>query len=366
MTGGEKIFVNLAGHAYDIHIGDAVIARMGEVLPPVLRGRTAFIVTDTQVAPHILPRVAAAWTGARHEMAIPAGEASKTPDVLFSILSWMLENGLDRHAVVIAAGGGVVGDIAGLAAALAMRGVPYIQIPTTLLAQVDSAVGGKTAINMAQGKNMVGAFHQPSLVLADTQMLRSLPARAMRAGYAEIVKYAAISDAPFFSWLEQNGSAVLARDEQALVHAIAASCRHKAAIVTRDEREEGERMMLNFGHTFGHALEKLAGYNGTLLHGEAVAIGMAMAMRFSQKRGLCDDADRLVAHLRNAGLPVSWRGIAPAITAKAIIRAMKSDKKNAQGHITLILARGIGKAFICRDMATEEIESFLDEDNDGR
>ncbi|MBU0859133.1 MAG: 3-dehydroquinate synthase, partial [Alphaproteobacteria bacterium] len=259
MSDPQVVTVALADRAYDIHIGAGILGQMTAHVPVPLHERTAFIITDRHVAPYVSAPIKAQWPGRSYELVLPPGEASKNPDTLHFVLSWMLSNGADRGAVVIAAGGGVIGDLAGLAAALLMRGVPYIQVPTTLLAQVDSAVGGKTAVNMPQGKNMIGAFHQPAAVISDTALLRSLPEREMRAGYAEILKYALIDDADFFAWLEDNGAAILAHDPAALAYAVDRACRKKAAIVAQDERDEGVRMLLNLGHTFAHGIEAAAG-----------------------------------------------------------------------------------------------------------
>jgi 3-dehydroquinate synthase len=290
---------------------------------------------------------------------LPPGEGTKNPDTLFAVLSWMMANGADRGAVVIALGGGVIGDIAGLAAALALRGMDYIQIPTTLLAQVDSAVGGKTAVNMPQGKNLVGAFHQPAAVICDTDMLATLPPRERRAGYAEIVKYGLIDDAAFFEWLEGNGADVLALKPEAVAHAVAVSCAAKARIVARDERDNDMRMLLNFGHTFAHGIEAAAGYDGSVLHGEAVAAGMAMAADYSQHMGLCGDAARIKSHLEAQGLPTGAAQVLSPDKMGDVIAAMKHDKKAQDGRMTLVLTRGIGKAFIQRDADADSVGQFI-------
>jgi 3-dehydroquinate synthetase len=240
-----------------------------------------------------------------------------------------------------------------------MRGVPYIQVPTTLLAQVDSAVGGKTAVNMPQGKNMVGVFHQPAAVISDTALLSTLPEREMRAGYAEILKYALIDDADFFEWLEKSGAAILAHDTAALAYAVEMACRKKAAIVAQDERDEGLRMLLNLGHTFAHGIEAAAGYNNSVLHGEAVAAGLAMAAEFSQGQGLCDDAARVCAHLQARGLPTGWRDLLPTTAADDMIAAMSRDKKARGGRMTFILSRGIGQAFVARDIDMNDVTRFI-------
>ena len=357
----RTVTVALGARSYDIHIGAGLTGRLGDLVPSAMRGRAAFIITDSHVAPVALARVKAAWAGKSHELVLPPGEGTKTPDTLFAVLSWMMANGANRGAVVIALGGGVIGDIAGLAAALALRGMDYIQIPTTLLAQVDSAVGGKTAVNMPQGKNLVGAFHQPAAVICDTDLLKTLPERERRAGYAEIVKYGLIGDAVFFEWLEQNGADVLSLRPEAVAQAVAVSCAMKARIVEADERDENARMLLNFGHTFAHGIETAAGYDGSVLHGEAVAAGMAMASDYSQALGLCADAGRVKAHLAARGLPTGAAQILPPGRAAEVIAAMRHDKKARGAGMTLILTRGIGKAFVKTDADAEGVDNFIRE-----
>ena len=265
--------------------------------------------------------------------------------------------GASRDATIVALGGGVIGDLAGFAAACWMRGIAFVQIPTTLLAMVDSSVGGKTAVNLPQGKNLVGAFHQPRAVVIDTSTLATLPDRELRSGIAEVVKYAAIADVEFFAWLEANADALLARDAQALAHAIAVSCRQKAGVVARDETEQGERALLNFGHTFGHALEAVAGY-GQLLHGEAIAIGMCLAAKLSATRNLAprEDFDRLRGLLQTFGLPTEVPG---GVDFDAVVAAMRLDKKNVSGRLRLILWRGVGRAEIVGDVAEDDIRGVL-------
>ena len=360
---GQVVTVPLGRRAYDIHIGAGILAAPGDAVPGHLRGRAAFIITDAHVAPHWLAPLKAGWWGTAHELVLPPGEATKTPDTLMFVLSWLLAAGAGRDSVVIALGGGVVGDVAGLAAALLARGTPYIQIPTTLMAQADSAVGGKTAVNMPQGKNMIGAIHQPSAVICDTDTLGTLSTREIRAGYAEIVKYGAIRDEGFFAWLESNGEKVIAGDKAAVIHAIAASCRHKAEIVAKDEEDADVRMLLNFGHTFAHGIEAFGGYDGTVLHGEAVAAGMVMASRLSRSLGFCAEGDvaRLAAHIAACGLPTGLRGLVPEGAVDEILVAMRRDKKAAAGRPVFILTRGIGKAFISRDAAMTDAEDIIRE-----
>lgn len=353
----HQIEVSLAERSYNINIGAGLLPRAAEFLPFASKGRTFFVLTDENVTAHADIIVAALKkSGAEsvHMMSIPAGEASKSVAMLDRVLSWMLDHGVTRQSALFAVGGGVVGDLGGLAASLVMRGIPFVQVPTTLLAQVDSSVGGKTAVNMKQGKNLVGAFYQPAAVICDLDTLATLPKRELISGYAEIVKYGLIDDPAFFEWLEDNGAAVCAREPDALSHAVAISCRKKADIVQEDEREAGRRALLNLGHTFGHALEAAAGYDGRLLHGEAVSIGMIMALKLSRLMELCSDDDvrRGVAVLSAAGLPVSAAAIHPALAgdAKAIAAWMESDKKIMDGRKTFILLRGIGKAFINNDV----------------
>lgn len=352
------------GRDYNIYIGEGLLARAAEFLQQALPARRLCIVTDENIAatPHLEVLAeglrAAGYTLAEH-IVVPAGEGSKNFAQLEYILSAALARGLDRKSALLALGGGVIGDLAGFAASILMRGVDFVQLPTTLLAQVDSSVGGKTGINTAQGKNLVGSFYQPRLVLIDTDVLKTLPPREMRAGYAEVVKYGLIDDAAFFDWLEQNGTKVLAGDTAAQRYAIAASCTAKARVVMQDEREEKDiRALLNLGHTFGHALEKLGGYDGRLLHGEAVAIGCLWAARFSAQTGLAPapDAVRLQDHLSAAGMMTK-----PPFTAKPedILAAMRGDKKAEAGKLTLILMRGIGQSFVARGTDEAALLDFL-------
>jgi 3-dehydroquinate synthase len=274
----------------------------------------------------------------------------------------LLESGVDRAGLIVALGGGVIGDLTGFAAGILKRGVAFAQIPTTLLAQVDSSVGGKTAINAAQGKNLIGLFHQPRIVIADTALLATLPRRELLAGYAEVVKYGALGDADFFEWLEVNGVKALAGDRDALIHMVAHSCRMKAAIVARDEREAGERALLNLGHTFGHALEAATGFSDRLIHGEGVAIGMALAFRLSVQLGLCpgQDAERFIRHLKAAGLPAAISDIpGPRPLPDELIAAMGHDKKVKDGKLTFILLRGLGQAFVTTDVPSGAVRDVL-------
>jgi 3-dehydroquinate synthase len=367
---GDPIIVNvpLGERAYDIAIGRGLIASLGERIAKLRPGAAVAIVSDETVAARYLPQAEAALTAAgirsSRVIIVPAGEASKSWRQLESVCEQLLDARIERGDIVVALGGGVVGDLAGFAAASVRRGISVVQVPTTLLAQVDSSVGGKTGINSAHGKNQVGAFYQPVLVIADTALLDTLPARQFRAGYAEVVKYGLIADPGFFAWLEANWRDVLAGGP-AREHAIATSCRAKAITVVRDERETGtERHLLNLGHTFGHALEAATGFSDRLLHGEAVAIGMALAFAFSERRGLLAPAEveRVVRHLTAVGLPNRPTDIPGELPdADALMALMAQDKKVRGGKLTLILARGIGASFVMPDADPDEVRAFLAE-----
>jgi len=356
--------VALAERSYDIVIGRNLLPRLGSSIATLRPGAAAAIVTDETVARHHLAAAEASLADAGIRTArvvVPAGEASKSWPVLERICNGLLAEKIERRDLVVALGGGVVGDLAGFAAAVTRRGLDIVQVPTTLLAQVDSSVGGKTGINAAQGKNLVGAFHQPVLVLADTTLLDTLPPRHFRAGYAEVAKYGLINDAAFFAWLEANWRDVFAggpaRDQ-----AIAVSCRAKATIVARDERETGDRQLLNLGHTFGHAFEAAAGFSDRLLHGEAVALGIALAYGFSAELGLLprSDADRAKAHLAAVGLPTGvsdLRGEVPGIGR--LMELMAQDKKVKGGKLTFILARAIGQSFVAPDVDAAAVRAYL-------
>jgi 3-dehydroquinate synthase len=357
----EALRVDLAGRPYDILVGPGLLATAGERIRPLMTGRRAVVVTDANVAHHHLAPVRqslAAAGIAERAVVLEPGEASKSWDGYRRLCEEILAGGIDRGTMIVALGGGVVGDLAGFAAATLLRGVDYVQIPTTLLAQVDSSVGGKTAIDAAAGKNLVGAFHQPRLVLADTDALQTLPDRQLRAGYAETAKYGLIRDAGFFAWCEANARALLARDAAALCHAVVTSCRAKAAIVAADERETGERALLNLGHTFGHAIEAELGFSEALLHGEAVAIGMALAFDLSVRRGLAEAASaaRVRAHLEAAGLPTR---VPPGLAPRSLLDHMRRDTKTRDGKLVFILARGIGEAFIERGVGEDEVLATL-------
>ena len=360
--------VPLGDRAYDILVGRGLLGEAGRRIA-ALGARTAAIVTDEHVGPLYAETLAGSLqqNGLRTStITLPPGEATKSYAFLERVCDSVLEARIERGDLVVALGGGVIGDLAGFAAAVVRRGVRFVQVPTTLLSQVDSSVGGKTGINSRHGKNLVGAFHQPSLVLADTALLDTLPVREMRAGYAEVVKYGLIDDAPFFAWCEANWRGVFAggpeRDE-----AVAQSCRAKAAVVVRDEREDGDRALLNLGHTFGHALERITRYDSArLVHGEGVAIGLCLAFRFSASLGLCSgaDADRVEAHLASAGLPTRLSHVPGGCgTVDGLLDAMAQDKKVKGGALTFILARGIGQSFIARDVPGEKVRAFLSDEN---
>ena len=348
--------VELAARRYPIRIGPGLLA--SDDWPSRLGGRHVLVISDQNVAPHYLDRVLARLAGKTVATRIlPPGECEKNLARFAEALTDLTRIQASRDAVVIALGGGVVGDLAGFVAACWMRGIDFLQLPTTLLAMVDSSVGGKTAVDLPAGKNLVGAFHQPIAVIADTEVLTTLPARELRAGLAEVVKYGAIGDPDFFAWLEANAQALLARDPGAIATAIERSCRHKAAIVARDETEHGDRALLNFGHSFGHALETADAYGG-LLHGEAVAIGMVLAARLSSTIGMAPAADgeRLAALLHRLGLPVS----VPAGSDPArLLELMRLDKKNLSGRLRLILWHGLGQARIVADVDEAAVRQCL-------
>ncbi len=364
-TDKTTIRVELGARGYDIVIGAGLMAQAGTHLRAALAGARAAIVTDENLAALHLPALHKALAQERIEattITIPAGEASKSFERLQDVVARLLDARLERSDVVIALGGGVVGDLAGFAAAITRRGMQLVQIPTSLLAQVDSSVGGKTGINAPQGKNLVGAFFQPRLVLADTDLLATLPAREFAAGYGEIVKYGLIDRPDFFTWLEDNREAVFAGGE-ALIDAVTQCCQAKAAIVAADEHEAGRRALLNLGHTFAHALEGACGYDAArLVHGEAVAIGLVLAHQFSAELGLApaEDTERVRRHLSLAGLPVALSAIpGPPLAAGQLMHHIGQDKKVTSGRLTFILSKGIGQAFIADDVAEDTVRQFL-------
>ncbi len=359
----EDLSVDLGERSYAIRIGSGLIDQAGALMLPVMASRRAFVVTDDQVAPLYLKRLGASLdaAGISHtDTILPAGEGTKDFTHLEGLIDAMLDARTERSTMVVALGGGVIGDLTGFAAAICLRGLDFVQIPTTLLAQVDSSVGGKTGINTRQGKNLVGAFHQPKLVLADIDALTTLSRRHLLAGYAEIAKYGVIDDAPFFDWLEANGAKVIAGEGDARHMAVSTSCRAKARIVAADEREGGARALLNLGHTFGHAVEAEIGFTDEILHGEAVAIGMVMALRLSADFGLAPqaDADRLARHFTALGLPA---GLPPqrAWDPDHLLHHMAGDKKVKDGRITFVLARGIGQSFLTRDVPAAAVRAML-------
>ncbi len=360
----ETITVGLGERAYDIHVGGGLLARAGELLKPLAKGVVP-VVTDSHVAKLHLPALTEALGKAGIEsraIIMPPGEVSKSFAGLERLCGALLDLEIDRKGLIIALGGGVMGDLTGFAAGVLKRGVAFAQIPTTLLAQVDSSVGGKTAINAAQGKNLIGLFHQPRIVIADTALLETLPRRELLAGYAEVVKYGALGDAQFFEWLELKAAKALGGDDKAMVKAVAHSCRMKADIVARDERETGDRALLNLGHTFGHALEAATGFSDRLIHGEGVAIGMVLAFDLSVKLGLApgQDAERFRRHLKAIGLPASISDIPGSRpSAGELIRHMAHDKKVTDGKLTFILLRGLGQAFITRDVPLDAVKDVL-------
>ncbi|MEQ1615258.1 MAG: 3-dehydroquinate synthase [Hyphomicrobiaceae bacterium] len=361
----QIVHVDLGTRAYDVMIGPGLLSRAGDLVRERLGNRKVAIITDRNVASHHLATLAAPFRAdgrLRGEIILEPGEATKCFAQLAHVCERLLELGVERGDLVVALGGGVIGDLAGFAAAILRRGVRFVQIPTSLLAQVDSSVGGKTGINSPQGKNLVGAFHQPSLVLADTSLLASLPTRELRAGYGEVAKYGLLGDAAFFAWLEANVGDVMRLQPAAIAKAVARSVEMKARIVERDETETGERMLLNLGHTFGHALESFTGYSSRLLHGEGVAIGMCLAFRLSEELGhvVPQTAARVAAHLKAVGLPTRVTDIpGDKPDAATMVRLMGQDKKVADGRLTFILARAIGDSFVTRDVSAAEVEAFL-------
>jgi 3-dehydroquinate synthase len=367
MTGSSvrKIPVVLGDRSYEVMVGSGLLARSGALIGDVFGGARVAVVTDENVAGyHLASVIESLGDRCRGSIVLPPGEQTKSFVRLGELCDRLLALGVERGDVIVALGGGVIGDLTGFAAAILRRGVRFVQIPTSLLAQVDSSVGGKTGINTAQGKNLVGAFHQPALVLADIDTLATLPARQMRAGYAEVVKYGLLGDLAFFERLEQSWRPLFGNDFRAIAEAVETSVAAKAAIVTRDETEQGDRMLLNLGHTFGHALEAWAGYSDRLLHGEAVAIGMAQAFRFSEAHGLCAPgaAERVARHLADVGLPTRIADIVgvdrPSVDT--LLALMAQDKKVRDGQMTFILVRGIGESFVSRDVTPDAVKVFLE------
>jgi 3-dehydroquinate synthase len=367
LRSGEPTTVRVAlgARSYDIVIGRGLLASLGSRVAALKPGAKAAIVTDATVEQLLLAEtqsaLAAAGIAATH-VSVPPGEGSKSIAMFERVCDALIAARIERGDVVVALGGGVVGDLGGFCAAAVRRGLDYVQVPTTLLAQVDSSVGGKTAINSRHGKNLIGAFYQPILVVADSQLLDSLPARQFRAGYAEVAKYGLLGDAGFFAWLEANADDVFAGRAAAREHAIATSCRMKADIVARDERETGDRALLNLGHTFGHAFEAAAGFSDRLLHGEAVALGVSLAFDFSAARGLLPqaDAERAKRHLGKVGLPTHISEVPGGVPGiDVLMDLMAQDKKVRRGRLTFILVGGIGQAFVAPDVDAAEARAFL-------
>lgn len=373
MAGSEVpmrlVTVHLGERTYPVHIGRGLLPDITHYLPEEtkLTGKILFVLTDENAKPYAetLKTALENRSGAEavHLLPVPPGEETKSFRWYEIVLNWMLDSGVTRQSVLFAVGGGVVGDLGGFAAATVLRGIPFVQVPTTLLAQVDSGVGGKTAIDTAQGKNLVGAFYQPVAVICDLDTLETLDKRQRLAGYAEIIKYGLINDAEFFMWLEENGKALCELEAEPLAQAIEISCRKKADIVSMDELETDVRRLLNLGHTFGHALEAAAGYSGDLLHGEAVAVGMMLAISLSIRLGHCQDEPlhRLRDHLQAIGLPTSLRDLQGTVPhdPQRLVRSMYADKKAETGGLTFVLLKKIGEAFVERRVPEEEVLAVL-------
>jgi 3-dehydroquinate synthase len=368
----NSVRVDLGARAYDVRVGEGLLAQAGDALAPLLRRPRVAVLTDRTVAGLHLPALVAALEArgiAVDAHAMAPGEGTKSWAGLAEAVEWLLDVRVERRDLVVALGGGVIGDLAGFAAAVLRRGVRFAQVPTTLLAQVDSSVGGKTGINTRHGKNLVGAFHQPVLVLCDTGLLATLPPRDLLAGYGEVVKYGLLGDAAFFEWLERAGPALAAGDAAARARAVTRSVEMKAGIVARDETEEGERALLNLGHTFCHALEAATGYSDRLVHGEGVAIGCALAFELSARLGLCsqETPGRVRAHLRAMGMKADLADIPGALPgAEALLALMAQDKKVRDGRLRFILARGIGEAFVADDVPPEAVLRLLTDALAGR
>ena len=361
----EVVRVALGDRSYDVRVGDGLIGRAGAEIRPFLARPRVAVLTDETVAEMHLEALQAALAAegiANVTLALPVGEATKSWDMLERSVEWMLEERIERRDVMIALGGGVIGDLGGFAAAILRRGIRFVQVPTTLLAQVDSSVGGKTGINSPHGKNQVGSFHQPSLVLADTGVLETLPRREFLAGYGEVVKYGLLGDAAFFEWLEGNGRSLVDGDLGLRTQAVRRAVEMKAEIVARDETEEGDRAMLNLGHTFCHALEAATDYGDRLLHGEGVALGCVLAFEMSARMGLCSQEApvRVRAHLESMGMKFDLADIPGDLPdAGTLIGLMRQDKKVVDGQLRMVLARGIGAALVAEDVPIDVLESVL-------
>ena len=372
MSEHNKLRINLRENSYDIIIEHGLLSELGALISKKFGKPKTFIVTDSNIAVHWLKQTIESLSAqgmSPKVLEVPVGESTKSFINLEKIIDQLLESKVDRDSVLIALGGGVIGDLAGFAGAVTLRGIKVIQVPTTLLSQVDSSVGGKTGVNVRQGKNLVGSFHQPSLVAIDTQVLQTLPSRQLFAGYAEVLKYGLIKDRSFFDWLELNGKKVLEGDKLAQQFAIFTSCRIKAEIVEADEKEKNLRAILNFGHTFGHALEAEAGYDGNLLHGEAVSIGMVLAIELSKSLGYLSgqDAGRAVEYIRNIGLPTNINSIEGSTSwhPDGIIQHMQHDKKVSNGQLRFVLIKGIGEAYLTADVERNDIYRVIEKSLSG-
>jgi 3-dehydroquinate synthase len=364
--GIETLHVPMGERSYDIFIGDGAISHAGSLIKDILKAPRAIIVTDENIAPSWLEPLKTSLNDAgikTREIILPPGEHTKSVSHLEQLLDNLLENNIDRKTTLIALGGGVIGDLTGFAAAVVMRGVDFVQVPTTLLSQVDSSVGGKTGIDTRFGKNLIGTFHQPRAVITDTSTLDTLPMRERLCGYAEVIKYGVINDREFYDWLVENGQKVLDGNPAARREAVRRSCANKAEIVAADEREQGLRALLNLGHTFGHALEAQIGFEDKLKHGEAVSIGMMMALELSVRLAMASETDRdsLRDHLKTVGLPVDLKGLAGGNwTADALLDHMGRDKKTQDGKLTFILARAIGNSFVANDVDHDAVKGVLE------
>ena len=368
----NKLRINLKENSYEIIIEHGLLACLGTLISNKFVKPKTFIVTDNNISVHWLKQTIESLSAqgiSPKVLEVPVGESTKSFINLEKIIDQLLDSKVDRDSLLIALGGGVIGDLAGFAGAVTLRGIKVIQVPTTLLSQVDSSVGGKTGINVRQGKNLVGSFYQPSLVAIDTQVLETLPPRQLFAGYAEVVKYGLIKDCSFFDWLELNGKKVLEGDKLAQQFAIFTSCRIKAEIVEADEKEQDLRAILNFGHTFGHALEAEAGYDGNLLHGEAVSIGMVMAIELSKNLGYLSgqDAGRAIKYIRNIGLPTNIKSIKGSTSwnPDGLMQHMQHDKKVSNGQLRFVLLKGIGEAYLTADVEKKEVYSIIEKSLSG-
>ncbi|WND03951.1 3-dehydroquinate synthase [Temperatibacter marinus] len=360
----ERVFVDLADRSYTISIGSDLIPSFAELASDHLQSDRLFIITDENVAPHYLSPLLESCAAAHlhvETVILPAGEQTKSFSQYESLINRLLSYKPSRKDCLVALGGGVIGDLVGYVASSLLRGLPFIQVPTTLLSQVDSSVGGKTGINTKYGKNLVGAFYQPEAVFIDINSLSTLPARETLAGYAEVVKYGLINDETFFSWLEENGPSLLKGDKDLMAQAISKSCQSKAQVVSEDEREGGKRALLNLGHTFGHAIEAACGYDGTLLHGEGVSIGMCLAFEASVHLGLCpqEEADRVARHLKACGMMTRAADVPHTLEADTLVNNMAQDKKIEAGEIVFVLAEGIGKSLLVKGPDSQIIKTTI-------